>query len=91
MQPMRTPPRRRNAQVRTYWRLLQHALKQRTTTNEPAARTVYKQLQHANTRLARNSRDTLEGIDVADIVAQARELLGLTDSSLPTPGGGGNE
>lgn len=87
MPPLNTPPRRRNAQVRTYWRLLQYAIKQHTTTDATAARDCYKKLQQANAQLTANPRDNLDGLDVAALVRTTHKLLGLADDSLLEPKG----
>lgn len=81
MKPPTDPPRRRNAQVRTYWRLMQHAI-QHGEISGTEAHAVYRLLQQANARLRVSTFDKLEDLNPAQLVAAAHHLLGFGPSSL---------
>lgn len=83
-----TPPARRNAQIRTYWRLLQHGIKHNTVSDLVEARKTYSQLQFAHKRIRTNPRDGLADLPVSTIVESAHRLLGLSEKSLLKPAGG---
>lgn len=91
MTPPATPPRGRNQQVRTYWRLLQFAIKTREVTDLSIARDIYKQLQQVKSSIDRNPRDGLNGIDIADIIRTAHDVLGWSPASLLKPTEVGND
>lgn len=85
MTPPATPPRGRNQQVRTYWRLLQFAIKTREVTDLSTAREIYKQLQQAKSNIDRDPRAGLSGINTADIIQAAHAALGWSPQSLLQP------
>ena len=88
MTPPITPPRRRNAQVRTYTKLLQVAIRRDAVTDPHEAREILRRLTTANARLNTATRDPLAGIDTARLVADAHRILGFTAQSLLQPSGG---
>lgn len=88
MTPPNTPPRRRNAQIRTYAKLLQCAVQRAEVAEPEEARQILRQLKAANARINRATCDTLAGIDTAGLVAAAHRILGFTAQSLLQPTGG---
>lgn len=88
MTPPNTPPRRRNAQIRTYAKLLQCAVQRAEVNDQEEAREVLRKLKAANARINRATSDTLTGIDTAGLVADAHRILGFTPASLLQPTGG---
>lgn len=88
MTPPNTPPIRRNAQIRTYAALLRSALQRGEVTDPEEARATLRRLNTAKTRLNQTTRDSLQGIDTAGLVAAAHRLLGFTAQSLLKPQGG---
>lgn len=71
------PQKRRNAQIRTYWRLLQFAISRELIINPERANALYNELQKAKQRIDKNTQDSLKGIDVEQLVATAQKLLGF--------------
>jgi len=70
-----TKPKRRNGQVRLYWRLLQFSLAQKIIANTAEARQLLDQFQAAKSRVEKNSRDQLTDVDVDEMVEAAQNLL----------------
>lgn len=82
MTPPINPPKRRNAQIRTYATLLQCAVKRNEVTDIEEARDVLRQLNSANARIGRATRDALAGIDTHSLVSAAHRVLGFEPESL---------
>lgn len=72
-----TPPRRRNGQIRTYWRLLKFAIAQQLVTNESKAKTLYNEFQAAKARIDANTQEPLLDVNVEELVTAAQSLLGF--------------
>jgi hypothetical protein len=82
MTTLKTPPKGRNAQIRTYWRLLQFALKHGIISGNAAA--IYQELQKAKERIDTRPTDRLAEINIGQLVHAAQAELGM---SLPDIGG----
>lgn len=87
-QPPNTPPRRRNAQVRTYIGLLNAGLRDAAVDDRAAASEILRELRTIRRRLQISTKDPLTDFNVQALKSAAHELLGFSQQSLLQPKGG---